>query len=358
MTNNDKGSCSEVSRQSTDIVIVAIIAAHNEDDVIYDVIGDLIKQGIRVYFIDHCSTDNTVQEASKWIGKGLIHIEHFPEDAGYPLANKTSYIWRDILKRKEELALSLDADWFIHHDADEFRESPWQNLTLYEAIKTVHELGYSAIDFKILNFRPTDNSFVAGSDVRKSLKYFEWGEESNRIQIKAWKKQSGRVDLVSTGGHEAKFESRQVFPMQFVLRHYPVRSQSHGEKKVFKERQQRYDKGELRDGWHVHYSYFPEDHNFLYDEEALMLYNADTVKVQILSSARDAIMPVDVWSRVSLREDYVRDLEKRNSMLEEKLKEKIKELYNIHHSHSWKVLVKYYTIRDKCFSLFKNKERI
>ncbi len=139
MTNNDKGSCGEVSRQSTDIVIVAIIAAHNEDDVIYDVIGDLIKQGIQVYFIDHCSTDNTVQEASKWIGKGLMHIERFPEDAGYPLENKTSYIWRDILKRKEELALSLDADWFIHHDADEFRESPWPDLTLYEAIKTVHE---------------------------------------------------------------------------------------------------------------------------------------------------------------------------------------------------------------------------
>ncbi len=34
--------------------------------------------------------------------------------------------------------------------------------------------------------------------------------------------------------------------------------------------------------------------SFLYDEETLMLYNADTVRVQILSSARDAIMPLNV----------------------------------------------------------------
>ncbi len=124
-------------------------------------------------------------------------------------------------------------------------------------------LGYSAIDFKILNFRPIDNSFVAGSDVREFLKYFEWGEESNRIQTKAWKKQSERIDLVSSGGHEVKFKGRQVFPVQFVLRHYPIRSQSHGEKKVFKERQQRFDKGEIKDGWHVQYNYFLEDHKFL-----------------------------------------------------------------------------------------------
>ena len=354
MTNNDKGLCGEVSRQSTDIVIVAIIAAHNEDDVIYDVIGDLIKQGIQVYFIDHCSTDNTIQEASKWIGKGLMHIERFPEDAGYPLENKTSYIWRDILKRKEELAFSLDADWFIHHDADEFRESPWPELTLYEAIKTVHNLGYSAIDFKILNFRPIDNSFVAGSDVREFLKYFEWGEESNRIQTKAWKKQSERIDLVSSGGHEVKFKGRQVFPVQFVLRHYPIRSQSHGGKKVFKERQQRFDRGEIEDGWHVQYNYFLEDHNFLYDEETLMLYNADTVRMQILSSARDAIMPLNVWSKVGLREDYVRSLESRNSTLEEKLKE----LKNIYASRSWKLVNIYYRMRDKCKSLIRAKKRI
>jgi glycosyltransferase involved in cell wall biosynthesis len=348
MTNDD------LRLDREDIKVVAIIAAHNEDDVIYYVIGDLIKQGIQVYLIDHCSTDNTVQEASKWIGKGLIHIERFPEDAGYPQENKTSYIWRDILKRKEELALSLNADWFIHHDADEFRESPWLGSTLYEAIRTVQDLGYNAIDFKILNFRPTGNSFVSGSDVREFLKYFEWGEEANKVQIKAWKKQPGRIDLVSSGGHEAKFEGRQVFPVQFVLRHYPVRNQPHGQKKVFKERQQRFDRGELKDGWHIQYNYFLEDHNFLYDEEALMLYNADTVRAQILSLTKDAIMPMNVWSKTSLREDYIRSLESRNSILEDKMKD----LKGIYASRSWKLVNMYYKMRDKCKSFIRARKRI
>lgn len=351
MNARDKVLGDEVLNKSSDIVVIAIIVAHNEGDIIYHVIGDLIKQGVNVYFIDHCSTDNTVQEALKWIGKGLVHVEHFPEDAGYDQENKNRYIWRDILKRKEELALSLKADWFIHHDADEFRESPWPDLSLREAIKIVDNLGYNAIDFKILNFRPTENSFVAGGDVREHLKYFEWGEDINKVQTKAWKKQSERVDLESSGGHEAKFKGRQVFPVQFMLRHYPVRSQFHGAKKVFKERQQRFDKRELKEGWHVQYNYFFEDHNFLYDKESLMLYNADAVRLQILSSAKDAIAPLNIWDKTSLRDDYVRSLENKCRTFEEQLKD-------IYHSRSWKLVMKYYQMRDKCRSFLRANKKI
>ena len=167
--------------------ITAIISAHNEGDVIYHVIGDLIRQGVSVYLLDHRSTDNTVEEAAKWLGKGLFHIEKFPDDSHYAEENRFQYIWRDILKRKAELASQLDADWFIHADADEFRESPWPGLTLREAFYVVDRLGYNAIDFELLNFRPVDNSFVPGEDVREFLKYYERAEDYNIRQVKAWK---------------------------------------------------------------------------------------------------------------------------------------------------------------------------
>jgi len=51
----------EVSKQRADIVIFASIAAHNEDDIINHVIGDLIDQGTEVYFIDNSSIENTVK---------------------------------------------------------------------------------------------------------------------------------------------------------------------------------------------------------------------------------------------------------------------------------------------------------
>ena len=165
---------------SRDFRVVAIISAHNEGDVIYHVIGDLIQQGVSVYLLDHRSTDNTVEEAAKWLGKGLLHIENFPDDSRYAEENKSQYIWRDILKRKTELASQLDADWFIHADADEFRESPWPGLTLREAIQVVDRLGYNAIDFELLNFRPVDNSFVPGKDVRE---YPEVLRGSRRLQL-------------------------------------------------------------------------------------------------------------------------------------------------------------------------------
>src|SRR4026209_495102 len=39
--------------------IIAIIAAYNEEDIIADVVADLIRQGVIVYFLDHWSTDGT-----------------------------------------------------------------------------------------------------------------------------------------------------------------------------------------------------------------------------------------------------------------------------------------------------------
>ncbi|MGB4548700.1 MAG: tetratricopeptide repeat protein, partial [Syntrophales bacterium] len=266
--------------------VTAIISAHNEGDVIYHVIGDLIHQGVSVYLLDHRSTDNTVSEASKWLGKGLIHIESYPDDAHYAEENKTRYIWRDILKRKTELAAQLDADWFIHADADEFRESPWPGLTLPEAFYIVDRLGYNAIDFELLNFRPVDNSFVAGKDVRQFLHYYEGSEDYNTRQVKAWKKLGVPIDLITSGGHDISFEGRKVFPIRFIHRHYPIRSQQHGLQKVFLQRKNRFCETERSMAWHIQYDHIlDESHDFLYDPEQLTRYDGEQVRMRLLTGS-------------------------------------------------------------------------
>ena len=265
--------------------VIALISAHNEGDVIYHVIGDLVSQGIEVYLINHCSTDNTIAEASRWLGKGLLHIENFPQDACYPVENTTQYIWHHILRRKEELATQLEADWFIHSDADEFRESPWPGLTLKQAIQVADSQGYNALNFELLNFRPVNNSFTPGSDVREALLYYELSEEFNSLQIKAWKNLNRRVDLVSLGGHDVAFEGKRVFPVKFLLRHYPIRSQEHGLRKVFAERKNRFNAVERNAGWHIQYDAFDNNsHKFLYDKSTLTLYDADAVRLRILGA--------------------------------------------------------------------------
>jgi glycosyltransferase involved in cell wall biosynthesis len=260
--------------------ILAIISAHNEGDVIYHVIGDLVQQGIEVYLLDHRSTDNTVEQASEWLGKGLIQIERFPDSSGYSDRNNDKYIWTDILKRKVELASMLGADWYIHHDADEFRESPFPLVSLRSGIALANLLGFNAIDFALLNFRPTDNGFKSGGDVRESLQRFEWGEEFNSLQVKAWKNTGRAVDLTTHAGHSVLFQGRRVFPLRFLLRHYPIRSQQHGEQKVLKQRKARFIQEERDKGWHQHYDEVDENFDFLYKKEDLNGYHP--VRVRIL----------------------------------------------------------------------------
>ena len=291
--------------------VIALISAHNEGDVIYHVIGDMVRQGIEVYLINHCSTDETVAEASKWLGKGLIHIENFPQDAGYPEANSKKYVWSQILKRKEELAAQLDADWFIHSDADEFREAPWPEMTLKEGIWVADKMGFSAIDFELLNFRPVNNSFVPGTDVRTALTMYEGCEDFNAKQIKAWKKPACRVDIVNSGGHDISFEGRKVFPVKFILRHYPIRSQEHGIRKVFEERKKRFHEEERKIGWHVQYdSVTSHQYNFIHDPATLTPYDGNAVRLRLLSrnalAIADELCVKDPLSRTYTSSEEVR----------------------------------------------------
>lgn len=263
--------------------VIAIIAAFNEGDVIYHVIRDLIENDVEVYFIDNCSTDNTVAEASRMLGKGLLNIERFPDEAAGPARATREYAWGDLLQRKEELASELDAEWFIHADADEFRESLWPNLRLAEAMRLVDQLGYNAIQFQVLNFRPVNDSFMPGDDVRKYLTAYESPGSFDELQIKAWKKCGPRINLVRSGGHEVSFPNRRVFPFRFPMRHYPIRSSQLGKKKVFNDRLPRFMPEEKAIGWHVQYNKFQNGGKFLWQVQELREYDALQVRADIMA---------------------------------------------------------------------------
>ncbi len=273
------------TEKETGLTVTAIISAYNEGDVIYHVIGDLVQQNIQVYLIDHHSTDNTVAEASKWLGLGLIKIETFPEDSGYQIPDKT-YSWRFILKRKEEIAKKLGHGWYIHADADEFRESPWKELNLRQGIERVDREGFNAINFLIYDFKPTDNRFKPGADVRNYLKYFSSPRLAyDEVQLKCWKYEGQEFNLWETGGHEVRFEQRKIYPLPFILRHYPIRSQQHGLNKIFNERKNRWDEEERKAKWHAQYDHIQDtEHNFLHDPQTLKKYDREVVCREILQA--------------------------------------------------------------------------
>ncbi len=229
------------------LTVVAIIATYNEEDIIGACLEHLCGQGVQSYLIDDGSTDGTVREATHFIGRGLLGVEQLPS-LGVPTFNLDR-----ILARKEELAGQLDAAWFINHDADEFRESLWAELDLRGAIEQVDALGWNAIDFQIFTMRPVGNRISASARPEAGDSWFELGALCDRLQVRCWKRTTQPVDLRTSGGHDVQFSNRRVFPLRFPMRHYPIRSQAHGERKLFLERLPRFDPRERDRGWHVQY---------------------------------------------------------------------------------------------------------
>ena len=66
-----------------------------------------------------------------------------------------------------------------------------------------------------------------------------------------------------------------MFPYKFLLLHYPVRSQEHGERKVFRDRQSRWNEQERARGWHSQYDAFASGHRFVRAARDLVEYDGD-----------------------------------------------------------------------------------
>jgi hypothetical protein len=134
------------------------------------------------HLLDDGSTDRTIALVERSLGRGVLGIERLADTVTD--AVPAGFEWERILLRKTQLAAELDANWFIHHDADEFRESPWPHLSLHDAIRWVDSLGFNAIDFSSLDFWPVHDAFRAGDDVRHAFTFYAEPAPHDRIQIR------------------------------------------------------------------------------------------------------------------------------------------------------------------------------
>ena len=240
--------------------VCAIMAIYNEEDILDESISALLDGGVDVYIIDNGSTDNSVDIINKYIGGGVIGFE----SVKHKEFGKEVYNWTKILKRKEEISLDLDYDWFIHVDADEVRCSPWTNKNLAAGIEFVDSLGYNLINFKLFNFRLSRESENFES-IQNRMRSYSNVEKFNSMQVKAWKK-SRYVNIVTHGGHLALVPSPKIFPVRFLLKHYPIRSAAQAIKKINNERKNRFSLEDKSKGWHVQYDSMPLDDFQLMDK--------------------------------------------------------------------------------------------
>jgi hypothetical protein len=248
---------------SPELRAVAAIWTFNEEDFIAWSVRHLLAQGIDVHVFDNWSTDRTF-ELLQGFGE-RIRAERWPArpETCSSLTSRLMYL--------ERYALETPYDWIIHHDADEIRRAP-TGETLIEFIRRVDRQGYNAIDHVAETYLPKEGWDGSRDPETFFDRRLPRSFDERSVHIKAWKRQqpvpftfnvedkSGQalrgqalgVNLWATGGHEVLFLNRNVAPEKLVLKHYPLRTQAHAERKVA-ERTKSYAPDELSWGWHVQY---------------------------------------------------------------------------------------------------------
>jgi glycosyltransferase involved in cell wall biosynthesis len=220
--------------------IIAILATYNEARFIAGCLEHLFRQGIEVYLIDNCSTDQTVAIARQYLNQGLIGIETLPRAGAFSL--------RQQLERKEQLAATLESDWFMHVDADEIRLPPRSDHTFGQAFAALEAQGFNAVNFLELTFIPTREAPDHDHpDFQKTMRWYYPFLPAFPHQLKAWKRQPGPVELAWSGGHQVRFPGLRMSPESFPMRHYLFLNVSHAFRKYVNKR---YDPREVESGWH------------------------------------------------------------------------------------------------------------
>lgn len=220
--------------------IIALLATYNEERFIAACLENLLQQDVEVYLIDNESSDRTVAIAERYLGRGLIGIETLPRTGVFR--------WKRILACKERLAATLEADWFMHVDADEIRLPPRSAHTLVQALAEVEAQGYNAVNFMEFTFIPTQEAPDHDhADFQKTMRWYYPFLPFVPHRLNAWQWQDEPVELAWSGGHQVRFPGLRMYPESFPMRHYLFLSVPHGIRKYV---DRRYDRAETETGWH------------------------------------------------------------------------------------------------------------
>lgn len=233
-----------------DFVCMAIFPVRNEIDIIEYTVGRLLEQGVHVIVWDNWSDDGTFEALCDFnnIKSPLLSVMRYPVDGP-----SEYFDLKKIIEDIEVEAAKYPGSWQIHQGSDEVILPPWPGVNIRDGLYAVDRAGYTVVGLIHCNFRPTTDGFKRGDNPEDFFTHFEYGETNRHWRL--WKQPKGRVNLAEFGGHDIRFDGKKTYPEKFIAKHYPLRSQAHGERKI-EERFRRYHPDARKRGWHIHYNHF------------------------------------------------------------------------------------------------------
>lgn len=246
--------------------VLAVMPVRDEGDIIAWTVAHLVRQGVQVYALDNWSRDGSWDLLHHL---PLIGFERFPADGP-----DSDYSCRRQHRRIDEICAASDADWCVFHDADEIRRSPRKGETLAQGFARVGAEGYNVVNHRLYLFQPTDNAYRG--DPERHFRYYRTNHiDSANGHQKAWKNRGELIGLgvwETGGGHYIKAPWVKAHPEPWTLKHYPIRSQLHGEMKM-RDRLGRWNAEEKARGWHVQYAGLKPTSDFLVDHARLKYWH-------------------------------------------------------------------------------------
>jgi hypothetical protein len=219
--------------------VVAVIGIRNEIAYLANLLQYLIDNGVDYAIIDNDSSDGSGELANSLRFKGnLVAYERLPYEGFYD--------WEAILKAKERLYRKVDADWLIHHDADEIMHSYQPRETISETLSRISTSGANVVNFDEFVFVPIDHSYQPESGGQQPLTYYYFFEPMPLRLMRAWHATLS-VSNVDTGGHKLSGHDIVIAEESMALRHYMFKNQQHA---YTKYNTRTYSKKELARGWH------------------------------------------------------------------------------------------------------------
>ncbi len=220
--------------------VVAILCVRNEANMLRHSLAHLHREGIDFHVIDDNSQDESMSVAHSFAGRGLVGTSSLPYSELFDLGR--------CLLHKQEIAATLDADWFIHADADEFRTSNRPGERLVDAITRIDCAGFNAINFQEFTFIPTaDRPDQHPDEFLDTMRGYYPFLPAPLHRLNAWKNLGGPIDLVRDAGHRVRMPGMRIYPESLPLRHYLYISRTHFASK-YAARRHRSD--ELEKAWH------------------------------------------------------------------------------------------------------------
>lgn len=235
----------------TPVKVAAVLHGFNEADILPEVLDHLAAQGVEVHYFDNWSTDGSWDIAQAHLQAGRIaHCARFPDAA------TDQYQWHAQLSHTTAYAATLDADWIMHHDADEIRVSPWSGVSIRDALACIGAWGYNSVDFTVLDFRFIEGRSPVTERYQSGLSHFEFGRRPGHFrQVKCWRNHPD-AELADSGGHDVQFPGRKIYPIKFLLKHYPLRNEEQAARKIHQDRLPRFVQEQQKYSWHHQYDAF------------------------------------------------------------------------------------------------------